>query len=87
MALATSISRCPIDIINLANKSNQIVSLYADENNSDFAFDDRENQPLELCCAHNINTICYLKDRVLNHSPAIRGLNSFTLFSQIPDQI
>ena len=42
MALATSISRCPIDIINLANKNNRIVSLYADENNSDFAFDDHK---------------------------------------------
>ena len=42
MPLATSISRCPIDIINLANKNNRIVPLYADENNSDFAFDDHK---------------------------------------------
>ena len=54
MPLATSVSRCPIDIINLADKNRRIVSLYADENNSDFAFDDRENQPLELCCAYYI---------------------------------
>ena len=54
MPLATSASRCPIDIINLADKNHRIISLYADENNSDFAFDDRGNQPSELCCAYNI---------------------------------
>lgn len=45
MALAMSVSRCSINIINLADKNHRIISLYADENNSDFAFDDRENQP------------------------------------------
>ena len=53
MALTMSVSRCPINIINLADKNHRIISLYADENNSDFAFDDRGNQPLELCCAYN----------------------------------
>ena len=42
MALATSVSRCPIDIINSADKNHRIVSFYADENNSDFAFDDHK---------------------------------------------
>ena len=54
MALATSVLRCPIDIINLVDKNHWIVSLYADENDSDFAFDDRGNQHLKLCCAYNI---------------------------------
>lgn len=54
MALTMSVSRCSINIINLADKNHRIISLYADENNSDFAFDDRENQPLELYCAYNI---------------------------------